>query len=41
MKWMAEKEATVENRRFNKMNPYEKRMRLQEVKSLVAELKIK
>jgi diadenosine tetraphosphate (Ap4A) HIT family hydrolase len=40
MKWMAEKEATVENRRFSKMNENEKRMRLQEVKSLVEELKI-
>jgi hypothetical protein len=40
MKWMAEKEATAENRRFSKMNENEKRMRLQEVKSLVEELKI-
>jgi diadenosine tetraphosphate (Ap4A) HIT family hydrolase len=40
MKWMAEKEATVENRRFSNMNASEKRLRLKEVKSLVDEIKI-
>jgi hypothetical protein len=40
MKWMAEKEAEVKERMFNNMNDDEKRIRLQEIKILVDELKI-
>ena len=40
MKWMAEKEADDEKRRFSNMSDDEKGIRLQEVKSLVDELKM-